>query len=138
LQGNQAQWMMPVANGWKGSPFDYEGMAQPYSRAQSNAWFTKATANAAQSGSTGDLIATTTQVDYLACMERAFRARHTMSRPRAMCHTMGRKMGHGLDTGPLSRSIIEYIQGVNTQAKNQLNNQQSQQSAGEAGTGGTA
>ena len=63
------------------------------------------------------MVVTTTQIDYLAIMERAFRARHTMSRPRAMLHAMGRKAGHGSNTGPLVRGVLEHVRGLVKQSK---------------------
>ena len=117
LQGNQSQWMMPAPLKWDGDLTDFEGMAAMFDRTQANAWFEDATTSGDSPGDTGDLIVTTTMIDYLACMERAFRARHTMGRTRAMCHAMARKAGHGADRSPLVK-VREYIVGLNQAAKN--------------------
>lgn len=111
LQGSQAVWMIPELNGWSGSVFDLQGMAMPFDRSQSNAWFTQATKTPGSPGTSGDLVITTTQIDYLAVMERSFRARY-MTRTRAMCHAMGRKSGHGNARGPLMQSVMDYINGL--------------------------
>lgn len=112
LKGEQSQWMMPDLKGWSGSLFDYDGMAKPFDSSASSDGFTKATADAQSPGTTGDMIISTTQIDYLAVMERSFRDRHSMSRIRAMCHAMTRKNGHGNDRGPLSQCIQEYLNGL--------------------------
>jgi hypothetical protein len=113
--GEQAEWMRP--SDWTGSVFAYEAMATPFSRQVSNIYFVSAVSNPSAPGTTGDLIAATTMVDFLACMERAFRQRHTMTRPRAVAHAMGRKLGHGNDQGPLVTNTVEYIRAVLKQAK---------------------
>lgn len=124
LTGSQTQWMMPVlkpagipsSQGWSGDLFDYKGMAEPFDRSQSNQALINAL-DASSPGTSGDLIITTLQVDWLACAERAFRARHTMRRPRAVAHAMGRKAGHGSDTGPLNQCVLQYINGLVSESK---------------------
>lgn len=117
LQGNQAQWMMPVLVNWSGDLFDFTGMHSPFNRDQSNNWFVDAISDPDNPGTTGDLVLTTLQVDWMACAERAFRARHTMRRPRAVAHAMGRKAGHGDDKGPLVQCVLEYLRGLATESK---------------------
>ena len=68
-------------------------------------------------GTSGDLAVTTVQIDLLAAMERAWRMRHTMRRPRTFCHAMGRKNGHGDDSGPLVQCQLEYVRGLTKQSK---------------------
>jgi len=115
--GNQTQWMMPPSNGWNGSVFDFDGMEQPFDRSQSNQWFTTAVKDPSNPGTTGDMIVTTTQIDYLAVAERSFRMRHTMTKIRSMSHTVGRKTGHGNAKGPLSQSVMEYLNGIVKESK---------------------
>lgn len=116
-QGDQVQWLIPDRNGWNGDLFDWQGMAKPFDRSQANQDFVQATSDPQNPGNVGDLIVTTTQIDYLAVMERAFRMRHTMRRPRAMAHALGRKAGHGNDAGTFSQCGLEYVRGILKQSK---------------------
>src|SRR4051812_41559396 len=90
LKGEQAKWMMPEHEDWQGDLTDWDELGTPFDRSASNEAFVEAVKDGKNPGTTGDLVVTTLQVDYLACMERAFKARHTMSRPRALAHAMGR------------------------------------------------
>jgi hypothetical protein len=114
----QTQWLMPnkqpggVDIEWSGDLFDCEDLSTPFLRDGANDKFEEATKDAEDSGVTGDLIITTLQVDYLACMERAFRCRHTMRRPRAMAHMTGRRKGHGDEKGTLTQVNLEYIRNL--------------------------
>ena len=110
--GQQALWMRPALNGWDGDLFDWVGMSQPFDRSQANGWFVDAVKDPTDSGTVGDLLVTTIQVDYLSIMERSFRMRHAMGRPRALVQAMGRKLGHGDNTGPLVQSVLEHVRGV--------------------------
>lgn len=119
---DQSKWYRPDDSatgdaGWDGDLFDLEGMGRVYTRKEANDMFLDATKDPKAPGVTGDLIVTTTMVDYLALMERAFRSRHSMRRPRAVLHAMGRKFGHGHDNGVFIQAGLEYIRGVLQQAK---------------------
>ena len=116
-RGEQSVWMMPAANGWNGNLFDFAGLARPFDRSQANAWFVDALKDAGNAGTVGDMIVTTTQIDYLAIMERSFRMRHTMRRPRAILHMLARKAGHGHNNGPLVQAALEYVRGLVKQNK---------------------
>jgi hypothetical protein len=108
---------MPAMEGWSGDLFDWDGMSEPFSRKQSNQWFLKAIDNAQAPGVSGDIVLTTTQVDYLACMERAFRARYTNSFPRVMAHTLGRRRGHGDEKNSLYIvGVLQYARGITQQS----------------------
>ena len=63
-------------------------------------------------GNVGDLINTNTQIEYLAMVERAFRARHTMSFPRGVAHASARRHGQGGDKGPLKFSVMKYLEDL--------------------------
>lgn len=125
LKGEQSKWMMPLTKeevaaklktsadeGWDGDMSNFQDMEKPFDRKQTGEWFVDATKDPTSPGTTGDLIVAVLQSDYLGIMERSFRARHTMSRARAMCHAMGRKRGHGDGTGPLSKSVRDYISSL--------------------------
>lgn len=109
-EGQQVKWARPQL--WNADLFDFEEMSTPFDRTQANADFIKAVENPKEPGTVGDIIATTTMIDELSAMERAFRVRHTMRRPRAMAHLSGRKRGHGDALGPLVQLGVEYILGV--------------------------
>jgi hypothetical protein len=122
MNGNQSKWMMPTAapgsgSGWKGSIFDVQGMEAMFDRSKSNQAFADSIKDPTNPGTVGDSAVTTTQIDLLASMERAWRNRHTMRRPRSMCHAMGRKAGHGNDKGPLVQSQLEHVRGMVRKSK---------------------
>lgn len=105
-------WTIPGQ--WKGSLFDVDALSAPFVREKPNQDFVKAITS---KGTSGDCVASATQVDYTAAMERAFRARHTMRRPRAAAHAAGRLMGHGHTRGPFGQAVLDYLRGVIKQAK---------------------
>jgi len=111
-KNNQTQWLMPEMENWDGNLFNIEGLSDPFKRDKLGEMFDDATKDGDDSGAVGDLQAITLQTDWLACMERAFRARHTMRRPRAMAHMTGRRRGHGNDRGVLTQCVLEYVRNV--------------------------
>jgi hypothetical protein len=113
--GDQAKWMRPT--GWLGDAFDLAAMGVPFSRAAANTGYEAAVKDASAPGTSGDIIAATAMVDYLATMEQAFRARQTLRRCRATAHLIGRKVGHGDPRGPLVQCGIEWLAGVMAQAR---------------------
>ena len=111
--GKPVKWNMPEKYKWKGSPFDWEGMRLPFSRAEANKAFVNAINKPGKPGTSGDLIITSLQVDWLSTMERAFRARHTSSWPRMAAQALGRRRGQGnQESGLFTRGILEYIRGL--------------------------
>ena len=104
---------------WLGDLFDIEGMSDPFNRDEANEMFVEATKDGENSGVTGDLGSTTLQVDYLACMERAFRSRHTMRRPRTMAHMTGRRKGHGNERGVLTQMNLEFVRNMIKQSRSE-------------------
>lgn len=112
---DQVTWFRPAA--WAGDPFDYEAIGPAFNRDQANQQYVEAVQSAQAPGVVGDLIAATLQVDYLAVMERAFRNRHTMTRPRRVCHVLGRKNGQGDQGGGFIQGVLEYVRRRVAQAK---------------------
>lgn len=110
-------WFRPQE--WTGDVFKLEALHEPFDRKKANEDYQKAVKDPEAPGTTGDVVATTTMIDYLAAMEAAFRVRHTMRRPRAMAHMLGRKRGHGSEKGPLIQCGVEYLRGVLKQSKQQ-------------------
>jgi hypothetical protein len=115
--GNQARWMRPDLQGWSGSLDDWEGMSKPFDRTDANASAVEAMADATNPGTSGDVVAGTVMAHYLGTMERSFRARHHLRRPRATAHLVGRKRGHGDNQGTLVQSGLEYVRGLVARAK---------------------
>lgn len=113
--GGRAVWLRP--GDWNGAVHDFVGMEVPFSRLAANDDFVDAVKDQNSPGVPGDLISSTTMIEYLACMERAFRLRHTMQRPRAMAHTIGRKLGHGNNAGPFIQNALEYVRALIQQSK---------------------
>lgn len=101
---------------WSGDPFDYEAMSVPFKRDKANQDLVKAISDATAPGTTGDVVVTTTMLDQLAGMERAFRVRHTLRRCRATAHNVGRMIGHGDDKGPIIQLSVEYVRALLRQA----------------------
>jgi hypothetical protein len=65
-----------------------------FDRDEINTQYSEVTKSPDEAGTMGDVIALKLQLDYNACEERAFRARHT-TLCRAMCLGHGRRVGHG-------------------------------------------
>ncbi len=113
--GDRQKWMRP--DEWEGDLFDIEGISESFARDSANDDFEDAVKDAEDSGVVGDLIACTLRVDYMAAMERAFRSRHTMRRPRAFAHMTGRKKGHGNDRGVLTQTTLEFVRNTIKQSQ---------------------
>ncbi len=112
-EANETHWMMPELGGWSGDLFDWEGMKEPFLRKDLNDMYEAATEDPWNPGRSGDLIITTTQIAYLASMERAFRARHTQRFPRSVAHVLGRRNVQKMDKqGSLSLAALEYVKGI--------------------------
>jgi hypothetical protein len=118
--GTQTQWLMPTLEGeWDGDLFDIEGISESFNRDGANDKFEEATKDAEDSGVVGDLVSATLQVDFMACMERAFRQRHTMRRPRTFAHMAARRQGHGNERGTLTQTNLEFIRNIIKQSQAQ-------------------
>ena len=115
--GDQPMWQRPAI--WNGQVFDFDGYSDAFDRSTAHQIFTDAVADPDQPRTTGDLLASITQVDYLAVQERALRCRHTMTRTRAYAHMLGRRRGQGDDRGSIIRSTLEYVRGILAQGKQQ-------------------
>lgn len=114
-QGNQVPWNRPGP--LTTSVFAVQALETPFQRTTSNDACVAAISDPKNPGVTGDVVATTLMIETLACMERAFRMRHTMRRPRAMAHALSRLKGHGDPNGAFGRNGVEYIRQVLKQAR---------------------
>ena len=112
----QSSWMTPELGDYDGDPFNVEGIADAFNRDKANEQFKEAVTDAESPGVTGDLVITTLEVSYLEIMERAYRCRHTMRRPRAVLQACARKRGHGNDRGALTQTLA-YVRNLMAEAK---------------------
>lgn len=113
--GGQVKWFRPA--GWNGDPFDYAGIGTALNRDGPNQGMIDAIKDQDNPGTTGDVVAAATMIGRLATLERAMKARHTLRRIRATAHVIGRKRGHGQDTGPLVQLGLEFVRGVVKQSR---------------------
>jgi hypothetical protein len=114
-QNDATRWFRPA--GWDGDVFDYAGIARAFNRDAANEMVVRAISDAEAPGTSGDLIAATTQIDYLACLERAFRVRHAMPVPRLLLHAAGTMKGNGTDKGVFMLCGVEYVRRLVAEAK---------------------
>jgi hypothetical protein len=114
-KAKQAKWDRPEE--WSGDTTDYAGMHKPFDRQQANDELVQAISDPKSPGTTGDVVAASVMINRLSTMERAFKVRHTLRRCRATALMIGRKQGHGDDSGPFSQLGIEYVRAVIKQSK---------------------
>lgn len=119
LDGTQPVWWSPstavVAPNWNGNPLTITGtnsMARAFNRKESNDNYLKAieTSGTPQGGRVVDRIVTKIQVDYLAAMERAFRALHSTC-TRCEMHAASRHLGAGSTNGVFTR-VRDYLEST--------------------------
>lgn len=109
-QGGQVKWFRP--EGWDGDLSKVELSDNPFERKQANEEGVDAVKDGKSPGTTGDIVTAVTQIDTLAVMERAFRVRHFMRRPRAVAHLLARKKGHGDSKGAFGENGVEYVRAL--------------------------
>jgi len=110
--GTQRQWMIPTAFAASFEPLDVSALGDAFDRQQLNADYQ------AEYDGTGEdevrvVMGLSTQLGYLAIMERAYRERYK-TMPRVAAHTTGRTKAHGDANGIHTGSILPYIQELFT------------------------
>lgn len=113
--GNRTLWFRP--ENFDGDLTDLTNLGDSFTRKQANEEGVDAVKDPEAPGVTGDTVAAVTMVEALSVLERAFRVRHTMRRPRAVAHVLSRLKGHGDATGPYIQNGVEYIRAVMAQAR---------------------
>lgn len=103
----------PPPTDWNGDLFDLQGMSAAFDRTPQQEDFQN---TAKDGGVQGDYILTILQGDTLACLERAYRARHQTA-VRTRFHSAARQRGHGHPSGVLSRGLQGYLEWLEKQAK---------------------
>ncbi len=93
---------VPGVLDWGGDPDDIEGISRAFDRNSLGADYAEGLTAAVPVGQTA---ACKIQSDYLAQLERSFRARHT-SLVRARMHAAGRRLGHSDGAGVLARAAV--------------------------------
>ncbi len=114
-QGNQVKWFRP--ENYNGDLTDIDNMGDSFTRDQANREAVDAVKDPSAPGVSGDTVAAVTMIETLACMERAFRMRHSLRRIRGTAQAMGRIKGHSDAKGPLIQNGVEYIRQVIAQAR---------------------
>jgi len=109
----QRVWQTPPANGWSGNTADIAGLVKPFDRSQLVAKYANVIADGSDPGTVADLIALSTQIQYVAAMERGYRAR-IASPIRCLITSLGRRIGHGDPAGIFVGSVQGYVQDVIT------------------------
>ena len=122
--GSPGKWcMLPLASpetgvpAWDGNLFAADQLGIPFSRRTVNNKVTDAVKTAAQPGTGSDLSAGTTQIDYLACAQRAFIARHGMRRIRSTLHAAARARAYGSERGIFAYKLPGWISELVRQGK---------------------
>lgn len=101
-------WNMPTA-GWKGHTLDVPAITGAFDRSEITTNFEEVIASGTNPGTTGDVVSLKCQADYIAVMERAFRARHA-SPVRLLAFAAARRYGHGQAAGVLLGGTLKYAQ----------------------------
>lgn len=102
-------WMVPEHDDFSGDVLDVPNLGIPFDRSELNSKSIQGFG--AHKASVGKSIAISTQIQYLAAKERAFRARH-MTPVRAAAHAAARRRGHSRVTGVHTGDAIGYIQNL--------------------------
>lgn len=103
----QRAWQYPSS--LEESPLAIDKLDTGFDREEINTNYEETIADGASPGTVGDVVALKTQGDYLAVMERAFRARHATP-VRCLAHAAGRRKGHGHAKGIFQGGLVTYIQ----------------------------
>lgn len=111
-------WTKIDKNGWSGDLFDLDGMLKAFARDENWQDFKDAIKDPENAGTTGDLIASQLQSEYLAVQERAFRYRHATP-CRLLLHAAARSYGHGAERGVLKLAVLGYIENILKSAKSE-------------------
>lgn len=115
VKNEQTKWIMPPKKDWDGDLSDWAGIYKAFDTDQLNKDLLRAVEP--DVGNNGDLILGNTQIDYLSMVERAFRARHTMTFPRNVAHHCSRKDGQGQQEGPFSYGVVDYLRQIDKVSK---------------------
>jgi len=88
---------------------DGDAISPSFTRQQQEDDFVAAVKDSEQPGTVGDLHLVSLQGDFLAMMERAYRARHASS-VRTRVHACGRAMGQAAETGVIRGGMLGFVE----------------------------
>lgn len=88
---------------------DVPGIVEAFDRDEIGLNYGRVIGDAADPGTVGDAISLTIQSDRVACLERAYRARHA-SVVRCLALASARRRGHGMPSGPLLGGALQCAQ----------------------------
>lgn len=117
LNGAWSLWYRP-ANFNNTALTDIANLGKPFDRAEYTEKFEKVTKEANAVGTVGDLFIIQNEGEFLATLERAFRARHHTS-VRSRIHALARLAGHGHDLGPIKGGWLHYVHNLDTRNKSE-------------------
>jgi hypothetical protein len=104
-----AEWYIP--GDFTKTIYDLDAIHNSFDRRQQEEEFVAAVAHPESIGTIGDLAMTQLQGDTLACLERAFRARHH-SACRSRVQPAARLAGQAAETGVIKFGMIGYINNI--------------------------
>jgi hypothetical protein len=90
-------------------PLDIAGITNAYNRQEVDANYAELLKVGSDPGTCGDVICVKTQGDYIAEMERGFRARHATP-VRCIGHALARRRGHANDAGVFLGGVLKHVQ----------------------------
>lgn len=104
------KWYLADLSLWNGNVLDINAIGAAFDREEVGIAYGETIVSA--DGATGEAASCTLQSDYMAVMERAFRARHA-SPIRSKAHAAARRLGHGDAVGCIQR-VTGYAQDLLT------------------------
>ena len=90
-------------------PLDIAGVTDSFDRDEIDTNFGELIQDPTDPGTCGDVISVKTQGDYVAEMERGFRARHATP-VRCIGHAGGRRWGHSQQPGVFLGGVLKHVQ----------------------------
>jgi hypothetical protein len=90
-------------------PLDIPGITEAYDRNKIDTNYAELIKSSEDAGTCGDVISVKTQGDYIAMMERGFRARHATP-VRCIGHAMARRKGHSKPEGVFQGGALKHVQ----------------------------
>jgi hypothetical protein len=106
-QTGQRKWQTPTE--WDGSPLDLASMTEPFDRGEIGTNYEELISDASAPGTVGDVASVKMQGDYVASMERAFRASRATP-VRCLAHAAAARNGQGNSKGVFNGSILKYAE----------------------------
>jgi hypothetical protein len=91
------------------SPLDIPGITDGFNRDQIDTNYGQLIQSGSDAGTVGDVICVKTQGDYIAEMERGYRARHATP-VRCIGHAMARRKGHSMTNGVFQGGVLKHVQ----------------------------